>query len=144
MRDCARRLAAASAALAIAANNLPHPDERALARVSKDGPRASWFETREDKAPHHEESHYNIGRLRGLGPRGKALSMAAISSPPSTRSPAAAFSAACSGVEAFGIANTRGSCVRKLKATWRGDAPWASAILCSTSPALPREDGKSL
>jgi hypothetical protein len=22
-----------------------HPEERALARVSKDGPRASWFET---------------------------------------------------------------------------------------------------
>jgi hypothetical protein len=36
MRDCARRLAAA-------AYNLPHPEERALARVSKDGP--SWFET---------------------------------------------------------------------------------------------------
>ena len=26
----------------------PHPEERALSRVSKDGPRASWFETRED------------------------------------------------------------------------------------------------
>jgi hypothetical protein len=37
MRDCARRLAAP-------APQFPHPDEeRALARVSKDG--ASWFET---------------------------------------------------------------------------------------------------
>jgi len=24
----------------------PHPEERPLGRVSKDGPRASWFETR--------------------------------------------------------------------------------------------------
>jgi hypothetical protein len=36
MRDCARRLAAA-------AHNLPHPEERALARVSKDGARSPYM-----------------------------------------------------------------------------------------------------
>ena len=61
MRDCTQRPAAASArlfavagaAVAIAAIVLPHPrmsafaltrEERTLARISKDGPRASWFE----------------------------------------------------------------------------------------------------
>src|ERR1700730_17350079 len=88
--------------------------------------------------------HYSIGRLRGLGPRGNALSSIAISSLVSTRSPAAAFSAACSGVEAFGIANTKGSRVRKAKATCRGDAVCAAATCCSTSPAWLRRDGKSL
>ncbi len=38
----------------------PHPEERAAARVSKDGSRARsgphWFETREERAPHHERS----------------------------------------------------------------------------------------
>src|SRR5580704_7885423 len=38
---------------------------------------------------------HNIGRLRGLAPRGKALSSAAMSSLPSEISPAAALSAAC-------------------------------------------------
>src|SRR5580704_1642026 len=42
MRDCARQLAAAGAV----ALNFPHPEERALARVSKDGPRAPWFSRR--------------------------------------------------------------------------------------------------
>src|ERR1700687_3768781 len=87
---------------------------------------------------------YSIGRLRGLGPRGKALSRAAISSSPSLSLPAAALSAARSGVEAFGIANSWGSRVRKLKATWRGDAACASAMACSTSPALLCGCGKSL
>src|ERR1700730_10763109 len=87
---------------------------------------------------------YSIGRLRGLGPRGKALSRAAISSPPSTRSPAAALSAACSWLEAFGMANTEGSRVRKLRATWRGEASCAVAIACSTSPALLCRCGNSL
>ena len=49
---------------------------------------------------------YSIGRPRGFGPRGNALSSAAISPSPSTSLPAAALSAACSGVPAFGIANT--------------------------------------
>src|ERR1700676_4576360 len=65
---------------------------------------------------------YSIGKARGFGPRGKALSSAAISSALSTRSPAAAFSAACCSLEAFGIANTRGARVREASATWRGVA----------------------
>ena len=60
---------------------------------------------------------YSIGRPRGFGPRGNALSSAAISPSPSTRSPAAAFSAACSAVDAFGIGNTLGARARKLSAT---------------------------
>src|SRR5882762_6170618 len=44
---------------------LRSPRERALARVSKDGPRASWFETREDALltmrglilPEHDRGH---------------------------------------------------------------------------------------
>ena len=50
--------------------------------------------------------YYSIGRLRGLGPRGNAVSSADISLSLKVRSRAAAFSAACSGVEPFGIANT--------------------------------------
>src|SRR5258708_6507268 len=88
--------------------------------------------------------NYSIGRLPSFGPRGKALSSAAISSLLRTRSPAAAFAPACSGVEAFGIANTKGSRVRKARATWRGVASRASAIFWSTSPALLRGEGKSL
>src|SRR6267378_8234388 len=93
--------------------------------------------------PHHEESRYSIGKPRGLGPRGNAVSSAAISSSLSISSAAAALSAAWSGLEAFGIANTQVWRVRKLKATWRGDAPCAAAIVCSISPALLRGDGKS-
>ena len=84
---------------------------------------------------------YSIGRLRGFGPRGNALSSAPISLSLSFKSPAAAFSAAWSALEAFGIANTQGMRVRKLSATWRGLALCASAIVCSTSPSLLSGDG---
>src|ERR1700752_1542959 len=60
---------------------------------------------------------YSIGRPRGFGPRGKAWSSAAISALLSVNAPAVALSAACSGVEAFGIANTEVSRVRKPSAT---------------------------
>ena len=86
----------------------------------------------------------SIGRPRGLGPRGKALSSAAMSAALRFRSPAAAFSAACSALEAFGIASTEAARVRNASATWRGVALCASAIACSTSPPLLRADGKSL
>ena len=85
MRDCARQLAATSAAT----------------RRRRRGQSPTWLKHLVKKC-----IRYSIGRLRGFGPRGKTLSRAATSSSPSTRSPAAAFSAACSGVEAFGIANT--------------------------------------
>ena len=58
-------------------------------------------------------SCYSIGRPRGFGPRGKALSSAAISLIAEHSLPAAALSAACSALAAFGIANTDGSRVRK-------------------------------
>src|ERR1700732_1066767 len=87
---------------------------------------------------------YSIGRLRGFRPRGNASSSVAISFSLSVRFAAAALSAACSWLEAFGIANTEGRRVRKLKATWRGDAPWALAIACNACPALLRAGGKSL
>src|SRR6266571_1151247 len=87
---------------------------------------------------------YSIGKLRGFGPRGNALSSAAISFSLSVRFAAAALSAACSSLAAFGIANTEAWRVRKLRATWRGDAPCASAMACNNCPALLRGDGKSL
>ena len=68
---------------------------------------------------------YNIGRLRGFGPHGNALSSAAMSASLRINLPAAALSAACSAAEAFGIANTDGLRVRNVSATWRADAPWA-------------------
>lgn len=60
---------------------------------------------------------YSIGNPRGFGPRGNTLSSIDISLSLSTRSPAAALSAACSALEAFGIANTRGLRVRNASAT---------------------------
>src|SRR6266480_630337 len=87
---------------------------------------------------------HSIGRPRGFGPRGNALSSAEISLSLSVSFPAAAFSAACSADEAFGIANTDGARVRKLSATWRTVALCASAMLCSTSPPLLRAEGNSL
>ena len=65
---------------------------------------------------------YSIGRLRGFGPRGNARPARRSRSALSVRSPAAAFSAACSAVEAFGIANTEECASGKLSATWRGVA----------------------
>ena len=59
----------------------------------------------------------SIGRPRGFGPRGKALSSAAISASLSVRLPAAALSAACSALDAFGIASTDGARVRNASAT---------------------------
>src|SRR5215218_946932 len=87
---------------------------------------------------------YSIGRPRGLGPRGKALSSAAISCSRSDNSPAAAFCAACSALDALGIASTEAARVRNASATWRGVALCASDIACSTSPPLLRPDGNSL
>src|SRR5882724_5225603 len=87
---------------------------------------------------------YSIGKPRGFGPRGNALSSAAISFSLSVRFTAAALSAACSSLEAFGIANTEAWRVRRLRATWRDDAPCASAMVCNACPALLRGDGKSL
>ena len=50
----------------------PHPEEP-RSGVSKDGPRASWFETREDDAPHHDddgERHaFRPGRPRSCSSR---------------------------------------------------------------------------
>src|ERR1700675_4767271 len=51
---------------------------------------------------------YSIGKPRGFGPRGKAFSSAASSLSLRLSLPAAALSAACSALEAFGIANTEG------------------------------------
>jgi len=90
MRDCARRPAAAGAA-----------------------PLSQYFV--KNCVP--QARLYNIGRPRGFGPRGKALSSAAISLSLSFSFPAAALSAACSALEAFGIANTDGERVRKPSAT---------------------------
>src|ERR1700692_2684714 len=87
---------------------------------------------------------YSIGKPRGFGPRGNALSSAAISFSLSVRFAASALSAACSWLAAFGIANTQAWRVRKLRATWRGDASCASAMVCNACPALLRGDGKSL
>ena len=81
---------------------------------------------------------YSIGKPRGFGPRGNVLSSAAISFLLSVRFAAAALSAACSSLEAFGIANTEAWRVRKLKTTWRGDAPCASAMVCNACPGLLR------
>src|SRR5215813_9620041 len=78
-----------------------------------------------------------MGRLRGSGPRGNAASSAAISSLVSTRSPAPAFSAACSALDAFGIANTGIARVRKLSVTWRDVARCVLAISASTMPLAP-------
>jgi hypothetical protein len=60
---------------------------------------------------------YNIGRLRGFGPRGNDLSSAAMSLSLSVISPAAELSAACSADAAFGIANTDALRVRNASAT---------------------------
>src|SRR5207244_6984321 len=90
------------------------------------------------------EPSYSIGRPHGLGPRGKALSSAAISASLSDNFPAAALSAACSALDAFGIASTDGARVRNASATWRAVALCASAMACSTSPPLLRADGNSL
>src|SRR5437870_3555826 len=79
-----------------------------------------------------------------FGPSWKALSSAAISASLSLQSPAAAFYAACSALEALGIASTEAARVRNASATWRAVALRASAIDCSTSPPLLRADGKSL
>src|SRR5436189_721013 len=87
---------------------------------------------------------YSIGRPRGFGPRGNALSSAATSAVLSVRSPANAFSAACSAEDALGIASTDGERVRKLSATCRGVALRVSAIACSAVPPWLRGDGNSL
>jgi hypothetical protein len=71
---------------------------------------------------------YNIGSLAGRGPRGKALSMRAMSATDNRKSPAPAFSAACSGVEALGMVKSPGRRTRNWSATWRGVARYSSAI----------------
>src|SRR5205823_11801586 len=70
----------------------------AMARVvSSTSPRL-----RREERGEGEEDRYSIGRPRGLGPRGKALSSAAISASLSFKFPAPALSAACSALDAFG------------------------------------------
>ena len=88
---------------------------------------------------------YSIGRLRGFGPRGNAVSSAAISSLASARVRRPRRSRRHAPASRPLESQTpKGSRVRNASATWRGDAPCASAILCSTSPALLRGSGKSL
>src|SRR5690349_3367841 len=87
---------------------------------------------------------YSIGRLRGFDPRGNDVSSAEMSAALSVSVPAAAFSAACSELEALGIGNTGASRARKLSATWRGVALCCSAIFCSTLPPALAGEGKSL
>src|SRR3569833_2153369 len=74
---------------------------------------------------------YSMGRPRGFGPRGNAWSIAAISSFDRSSAPAAAFSAACSALDALGIASSDGPRVRKASATCHGDA----------MPLAPGNDG---
>src|ERR1700738_2607011 len=75
MRDCARRLRRGrTRPLAVAGHNLPHPEERAFARVSKDGPRASWFETGLKKhLPHMRKIRSQQRQASRPGPARKGL-----------------------------------------------------------------------
>ena len=81
---------------------------------------------------------YSIGRPRGFGPRGNAWSSAAISRSLERRDlPAAAFSAACSALDAFGIANTEACAREKAQRDLTRALPsCASAIVCNTCAAL--------
>ena len=81
--------------------------------------------------------------LARRGPRGNAASIRDSSASVSRRSPAPAFSAACSGLEALGIAKSEGRRTRNRSATWRGVAPCAAAISCSTRPPSVSGPGKS-
>ena len=65
---------------------------------------------------------YNIGKVRGREARGKAASMPAISASERRSRAAPAFSSTCSGVEAFGMANSEGRRLRNASATCRGVA----------------------
>jgi hypothetical protein len=60
---------------------------------------------------------YSIGSSLGRRPSGKDLSILSTSASDSWKSPAPAFSAACSGVEAFGIAKSPGRRTRNRSAT---------------------------
>ena len=60
---------------------------------------------------------HSIGRCRGAGPTGNALSIRANSGSVRCRSPAPLFSAACSGFDAFGIVYTVGHRAKKRSAT---------------------------
>jgi hypothetical protein len=53
----------------------PHPEERALARVSKDGPRAniSWFETALKKRLLTMRVNMQIYAIKKKGPRERAF-----------------------------------------------------------------------
>src|ERR1700733_8582133 len=59
---------------------------------------------------------YNIGSLAGRGPKGKALSMRVMSAADNWKSPAPAFSAAGSGVEALGMVKSPGQRTRNWSA----------------------------
>jgi hypothetical protein len=54
---------------------------------------------------------------------GNAASIRSISACVSRSVAVPALSAACSGVDAFGIANTDGRRTKNLRATWRAVAP---------------------
>ena len=62
----------------------------------------------------------------------------------SSRFPAPAFSAACSGLEALGIVKSDGRLTRKRSATWRAVAAWAAAISLSMRPATVPRPGKEV
>ena len=97
----------------IASSTSPRLRGRGRKRGCRYARRARWQHFVKDGVP------YSIGKPRGLGPRGKALSSVAISASLSVKSPAAALSAACSALDAFGIASTEAARVRNASATWR-------------------------
>ncbi len=81
-------------------------------------------------------SAYSMGSARGRGPRGKAASIRDSSASVSRRSPAPALSAACSGLDALGIANSEGRRSKNRSATWRGVARCAAAISSQDATAF--------
>src|ERR1700731_3821164 len=96
----------------------------------------SWFETREDalltmrtRLLQHRQASRSRSTRKGFVERGDFVFA-------KHKLASRGIVGGVLQVEAFGIANTEGSRVRKLRAIRRGDTPCALAIVCSTSPAL--------
>src|SRR5579859_3093959 len=79
------------------------------------------------------EGHPDAAQLDGLELHALKLSSCALSSSPSVRSAAAAFSSSWRTLEAPGIATTFGMRISQASATCDGVAPWRPAISFSAA-----------